>query len=188
MELPVILGGAQEKLEKAFMVAVQADWPEGEAFVFAEQAQAIGKAIIPALHDHLKSARIAYLFKEEMQTGDRVKLGVAAKASSKVEYLADYDFLIDFNWSAWRKLTHEQRIALVDHELCHCAFDYEKSRYALRHHDVEEFGEIIRRWGLWQASLTSFGKELADAMGQGDLFHAQVTEAAEKAQQLTLTP
>jgi hypothetical protein len=68
----------------------------------------------------------------------------------------------------------DPRVALVDHELCHCAlfvkdeserpafwrrFDqtrdtYDESdhdyRWGMRGHDIEEFGEVLYRHGFWK--------------------------------------
>lgn len=50
----------------------------------------------------------------------------------------------------WDILDEKQRLALVDHELCHFDLDEEKGTPVLRSHDVEEFGEIVKRHGLWR--------------------------------------
>jgi hypothetical protein len=171
MQLPDVLEKKRTNIESAFLSAVPSDWPEGEAFMWADQAQALAQVLIPVLHEHLVNARLAYLFKESMKLGpDRIKLGTAQRAAAQLEYLSDHDFVLTFNHEAWRTLSMEQRIALVDHELCHCGCDLEKSRFGIMHHDVEEFGAVIRRWGLWKPDLANFGKDVAEKLGQGDLF------------------
>lgn len=69
-------------------------------------------------------------------------------------------------------MTDEQRIALLDHELCHAApmlddrtqeqVVDERGRKVWRmvKHDIEEFGAIVQRHGLYKADLEKFGAEI----------------------------
>lgn len=163
--LPKELTGVAEKLTRAVReVEVLGQWPEDQAsFLSAPQAEAIAKPLIAALHEHLLNAKIAYLFREDMQRRGRVRLGVAGKASSKVAYLTGFDFVLDFNWTYWTKLTPVQRIALVDHELTHCARGPDGEGWAVRAHDVEEFSTIVQRWGLWTPDLLEFSTAVKNA-------------------------
>lgn len=163
MNLPEKLVPVRRELIAALGLPILAAWPEESSFALAPQAEAIGRVLIPVLHDHLNTphpaARIAYLFRKEIKN----KAGVASKAGGKLQFLSDYDFTIEINWTAWRLMTAEQRIALVDHELLHCAYDFEKEKWAMREHDVEEFREIIDRWGLWHPALRTFGQSVTTA-------------------------
>ena len=51
-------------------------------------------------------------------------------------------------------LTDAQRIALVDHELCHCRVA--KGKLKMRAHSIEEFTDIVRRHGLWKPDVQWF--------------------------------
>ena len=129
----------------------------------AEQPKALGDALVGTLHRHLDRAAIAYLFREHIEG----KLGVAAKCSAKVRFLADRDYTIEFDWGAWKQLSPEQRIALVDHELCHCAGRDEKGNWTVARHDIEEFTAIVGRYGCWRPELQGF---IRVASQQADLF------------------
>jgi len=166
--LPGPLEPLRPKLERAFDVAVFALWPEGVDLQEAEQPAALGRVLIGALHTHLASAKIAYLFKAKMAKRGQTKLGVASHATGKLAFLSGMDFVIEFNHATWRTLTPQARLALVDHELTHCVTD-EDGEYTLRLHDVEEFGSIIRRWGLWTPDLVGFGHAV-QAAEQRDFF------------------
>lgn len=175
LHLPAELQPLSEKLTDALLEPVLAEWPTGDegakaGYTVAHQAERLGRVLIPALHEVLQNARIAYLFREDMKAGGRRKLGQASKVGAKVHFLTEHDFILELNWSAWRELTSEQRIALVDHELEHCDYDFETSRFTLRDHDVEEFGAIVRRWGLWQPTLERFGRDVSQALAQTELF------------------
>lgn len=169
MQLPDVLEACRGELDAALSTAIPGNWPEDESYLGADQPGAIAGVVIEPLHPQLALAKIGYLFREKMERRGQVRLGTAAKASSKVLFLTGLDFLIEFNWQAWRELTPKQRIALVDHELCHCERDIEKGVYTLRHHDVEEFSEIVRRWGLWTPDLCGFGRVAIGAV-QEELF------------------
>lgn len=146
-------------------------WPEGERVIEARQPRAIAEALIPALHPHLKGARIAYLWFKEKEKNGRTVLGHASVASAKVRFFGEVDFLIEFNHKTWKDAKPEQLAALVDHELSHCGVvqkDGEEHPTMIAH-DVEEFGPIVSRWGLWKSDLQLFGAHMRKAL-QLDLF------------------
>jgi predicted SprT family Zn-dependent metalloprotease len=172
-KLPPALDARRRQVLEALGTPVLAEWPEGDRLTDADQPEQIAQAIIPLLHTELASAKIAYLFRETMERQGRIRLGTAAKAGGKLAYLARVDFTIEFNWTAWLRLSPSQRLALVDHELCHCTQDTEKGTWAVRHHDVEEFGEVVRRWGLWQPDLQTF----AAAVKAGQQLKLELVEA-----------
>jgi hypothetical protein len=49
-----------------------------------------------------------------------------------------------------------QREALVFHELCHIDYDAEKDKFGTRDHDVEEFGRVVSKYGLWRDDTKMF--------------------------------
>jgi len=155
-----ISGKVRTSLEAIFeRHPVLMTWPDGEKLIVAEQPAHLARVLIAEHHQEVFKAKIAYLFREEMSSNGASVWGKAAKASAKITLLSGYDFIIDFNWKVWRELQPMQRAVLVDHELAHCTTN-EKGNFAMCHHDVEEFHEIIDRWGLWRGSL----RTLADVM------------------------
>lgn len=154
------LGKKTASLAKEFKEALAkstfGNWPEGEKFVGAAQAEAIGAVLVPAFHGELKLARISYLFRETISSGGRDAWGQAGKAPPKWRLLASVDFTIEINWSIWKEIGPEQRLALVDHELEHCTTNEETDEWASHPHDLEEFHTIVDRWGLWRPSLEAF--------------------------------
>ncbi|HXI96161.1 MAG TPA: putative metallopeptidase [Candidatus Acidoferrum sp.] len=149
----------------------------------ASEAHEIARQLIGEHHQHLSEAQILYIFTDQRRRRcDRVRLGSAAKLSSLQRFLASGldgveqgpDFVILIDETAWLVLPPAARVALVDHELCHCAlfvkdesqrpafwrrFDqrtdtYDESehdyRWGLRGHDIEEFGEVLYRHGFWK--------------------------------------
>jgi hypothetical protein len=140
---------------------------------FNKQAENIAAQLINKYHTHLNGIKIAYVFKVKTEKPDdkkpkrgrkpsvlRQKKIVMAKTSlvnSKYRILfdEDYRFLIDFNIEIWNELTLDQQMALVDHELCHCGLDENGIAYLIPH-SVEEFRQIITRYGFWKDDVKAF--------------------------------
>jgi len=170
-KLPKDLQHRRLLLETALAKPLLGEWPkDGEKdspFEDAPQPEAIGRVLIDELHDHLKTAHIAYVFKKDMKAKGRTKLGTAKRAGGELHWFTDHDFVISLNWTTWRLLEPLQRIALMDHELCHCVQDEEGMAWGMQDHDVKEFGVIVRRYGLWTPDLTRFAKDVEKAAQLG---------------------
>lgn len=108
-------------------------------------------------HTRLLDARIGVLMREEAtKSNGRVVLGKASLVNAQWLPLLkqELDFVIWFAADYWYGVLDErQKVALVDHELCHCVFDEETHKAKMRGHDVEEFVEIVQRHGSWDAGL-----------------------------------
>jgi hypothetical protein len=120
-------------------------------------------------HADTKEARIAmaWRLRTKADKDGHIVLGKCVKVSDLYREYADYDFIIVLNREFYDEptVTKEQRIALIDHEMCHAAPTYndetgehevdERGRYLFRtrSHDVQEFFEIIQRNGLWKRDL-----------------------------------
>lgn len=122
-------------------------------------------AMIAEYHPHLTSANIGFVFRAGAQHANgRLVLGKAAKVSPRDKVYSNLDFIIWLAQDWWQGLlTDHQRQALLDHELCHCIFDKESGTFKIRPHDLEEFKEIIERYGLWDETLQRAGPALAAA-------------------------
>jgi len=172
MKLPPSLVHVRAQLDAAILDhPVLVAWDEGTKYIQADQPRAIAKVLIHTIRDDIRLAKIAYLFTESMKRGEMLTLGKCTKAGGAGKFLHHYDFIIVFNWTAWRLLTHEQKLALVDHELLHCAFDVEKG-FSLLQHEVEDFVAIVDRWGLWTRGLQELVKAVTP-QAQRDLFALQ---------------
>jgi hypothetical protein len=91
-----------------------------------------------------------------MRTGKWDKYGTIAKVSKKQRQAGvDGDYILTFNADEWAHLHTKAKHALVDHELYHMARKKTKAgtKFLLRHHDVEEFIDIVKRYGTWRPSL-----------------------------------
>lgn len=118
----------------------------------------MAQEIIEAHHKErrlLHEARICFVMRDEAPVSrGKQKWGAASKFPDKLRPHLDYDFLIWLAKDVWVGLTEEQRMALIDHELCHC--DYSQLSPSILPHDVEEFSEIVERYGYWKYDLMQF--------------------------------
>lgn len=73
-------------------------------------------------------------------------------------------FCIIAHYGRWLHLSDDQKRALVDHELAHIEVLWGDKgiRYAIRPHDIEEFGEIVMREGAWHSGLQTFDAALEE--------------------------
>lgn len=130
---------------------------------FNDEAKEIAEEMIPEVHQHLRTANIAYLFTtQDRKKAGRVILGTASKLSPVQRFLSSdsgdegYDFIILFGKNQWDLMTDKKKKAVVDHELCHCSVG--SKGWALRGHDVEEFREVIERHGLYKEDVREFAE------------------------------
>lgn len=126
-------------------------------------------------HQELVNAPIVYVFRDEASTTrGRTVLGKARKISGLNAWLSHPEltprpgsfsepgeyFVIEIAHDCWERLDDAQRVALVDHELSHCAVGYTEDgrmQLAMRHHDVEEFLGVLDRNGLWKEDVQRLG-------------------------------
>lgn len=120
----------------------------------------VEKAIID-WHPNLRHARIIVLMKNKVvKRSGREVLGQAQKVGKKWQAIASepYDFLIWFSVTFWYDVsTHRQKVALVDHELCHCKYDPDTYKASIRPHGIEEFPKVWHRHGDWLGEMENSG-------------------------------
>lgn len=135
----------------------------------ADAVEKIAKKLIPKYHSHLVNAKIAYLFKSKSIKSKGVEVAATAeKISKKHQALSGYHFLITTAFPTWKDLSDKQKLAVVDHELEHCFVEDDdktgETKYSILPHDVEEFGLIIKRHGLYTTNLVRIGRVVVDAL------------------------
>ncbi|HYQ69657.1 putative metallopeptidase [Actinophytocola sp.] len=149
----------------------------GTEYWRAPEVEKIARKLIGKHHEHLNrhDVRVRCLFRDPAaRSHGRLVYGKASKVSGRTAYLVGLEhndrldddgpvdfFLIEIAYDPWQGLTERQRIALVDHELCHLEVelpeDSDKDRtLSLRGHDLEEFTEVVKRHGLWRPSVAEF--------------------------------
>lgn len=189
--LPDALCSHYESLKRAFAEPYLMTWGDDVSYAAARQPAAIGQVLVGTIHRHLRNRDIGYLYRQKMERNGKTVLGKASKVGAKLAYFSDLEFLIEINWSAWAGLTARQRIALVDHELCHLGIEDtdEGEKLLMIPHDLEEFGAVVQRWGMWQPDVANFAK----VCQQRDLFdggheHTGNTTLKFGGETITITP
>ena len=88
--------------------------PEGQ-----EPYQVLAEAV--ALHDDLSGCNIALAYRKatKADADGRMVLGKCVKVSDLQKEFAQFDFIIVLNMESWRDFSDAQKLALMDHELCH---------------------------------------------------------------------
>lgn len=144
----------------------------------------LAESLIDQYHLPLMQARIAFVFQDEAtETDGRVELGKTSKVQPKMQPYMEYDFLIVLAEDKWTEMSSNAREALIDHELSHCGGD-EANGWKLRHHDIEEFREVLERHGAWNAGLST---DLRSIMQPGLPGTETITMRTDKGTVATLT-
>jgi hypothetical protein len=120
-------------------------------------------------------------------------LGRCKKATDLDREFREFDVVILLNAQAWKELEPKQRVALVDHELCHATVATDKNGenvlderdrlcYRMKKHDIEEFNEVVRRHKMYKSDIAEFVKEaLGPHAGEKPLFgHGEDGEPAKE--------
>lgn len=126
-------------------------------------------------HRDLDDAKIALAWRKALKPDidGRLVLGRCVKASDLQRELVKWDFVILLNKEVWdlEDFPTDKKEALIDHELCHAAVALdadgepkidEKGRqvWRTRKHDIEEFGDVVERHGLYKRDLERFAESL----------------------------
>jgi hypothetical protein len=142
-------------------------------------------------HDDLKAARIALAWNLTWKpdVDGRVTLGKCKRASDLDRELSAFDFVVILRKEFFEDLAVKdpQRLAILDHELCHAApkldvdgeqLEDDKGRkvWRLRKHDIEEFSEIVARHGCYKRDIEQFAVALRLSK-QGKLNMEDVAES-----------
>jgi hypothetical protein len=146
---------------------------------------AILDALVSDHHTDLAQAKIAVAWQLDVKA-DRdghMLLGRCRKATDLDREFREFDLVIMLNAQAWKELEPKQRLALVDHELCHATVATDKNGeniaderdrlcYRLKRHDLEEFTAVVKRHGLYLSDVAEFAKVAIAHAGQKPLFDA----------------
>lgn len=146
-------------------------------YIWNPEGERIAQELIDNYHPHLQYFGIAYLFKpakaaeNTQNTEERPKrrgrkpqkVWIAkcalVNARYRILFARDYQFIITADQEIWDELSEAQRIAVMDHELCHAVTD-EEGNPKIRRHDLEEFRSVVARHGMYLADIQAFAEAL----------------------------
>ena len=128
-----------------------------------EEVLHIAEELISEYHEHLLGVEIGFVFRNEAPASNgKITLAKASVVPAHLRPYMNYEFIIWIAEDKWHEASELQKRALIDHELYHCIFKDDKP--AMRPHDVEEFNEILGRYGLWKADLWEAKTAMATAL------------------------
>lgn len=129
-----------------------AEWEEADQYLLS-----MAEELIEEHHAHLKHANVGFLYRDKAaKSGETFVYGKARKVADKDKVFMEFDFIIWIAKEEFERLENDRQRALVDHELCHCAGF--PGGWKMRHHDVEEFVDIVIRHGLWNPALKQIAR------------------------------
>ena len=138
------------------------------AYYPAEDVQKIAETLIPECHGTLRDACIEYVFRtredenqviQPPRVQDAREWGRASAANIVDQRLHHLHFRVVVNGNWWEKASEEQRLAAVDHLLCHCWLT--EGKPVIQQHDFGGFVAEIKRRGGWSKELAAFEAAMA---------------------------
>lgn len=141
---------------------------DSTAWVREIAAEVMVSELVLKHHTHLERATIVVVSKPKAsKKAGKIVYATIQVASDLVRILSeeDPDYVITLGRDEWGHMQMDMKWAILDHELCHAdGRDEESEKWLLVGHDVEEFGAVIRRHGLWRLGLRAFAEVLEPAL------------------------
>jgi hypothetical protein len=133
-----------------------------------ELVEKIALDLIRQYHTHLVNAKIAYLYiNKDITVRGKKAVATAEKCGPKTKALSGYDFIVTIVYEKWNQLEDKQKYAILDHELCHCWVEDNdqtgETRFRILPHDFEDFGDVLKRHGLYSEPAKAIGKVVSTA-------------------------
>ena len=115
-------------------------------------------------HAHLRNANILCLFTSKpRKRGGKVTIATCEAVNETYNFLTEINFIITIFDKAWERLADKEKKYVLDHELCHAFIGENKQGepvYKVIPHDLEEFNELVERYGLIQRDLAPLLEDL----------------------------
>lgn len=150
------------------------EWsPDGLSLQKTTQVREIMEELIRTVHPSLEGARILLVWRKEprKRRGKQIMAQISKTNPTNRLLCAPWfeteypDLVIEISIVHWIELKDEQRIALIDHELCHVGLGSNGS-YQIIDHDWQEFRAVVERHGCWIDDV----RDMKETFGQLDLF------------------
>jgi predicted metallopeptidase len=126
-------------------------WSEASPSVL-HIAQDLIKTVLPILA--AEQVNIAFVFRSVAQKqGERYILGQCTKVPAKFQPYLEYDYIIWLSEEDYMSMDDRAREALIYHELLHCKYNFEAGSWGIRPHDIQEFSQVIERYGIWSPDV-----------------------------------
>lgn len=127
-------------------------------------------------HPDLVGAHIAlaWRIRQRADKDGLLQIGKCVKVPDLQKEFAAWDFIIVLNQPVFIEFDSQQRVSLIDHELCHARPRLDEKELQLkddrgrlvwryRRHDIEEFREVIERHGCYKADLVELARAIFES-------------------------
>jgi len=131
----------------------------------------LGESLIEKHHPNHKHVKICYEFRDEASISNgKVIAGRCVRVDDRNFIIHGYDVIIEIAKDVWTEATDNFKTAIMDHELSHIGIRFEddgeperdskndRVKVYLRHHDIEEFADVLERYGDYHVALREFLK------------------------------
>jgi hypothetical protein len=148
-------------------------------------------SLIAQFHPDLAEANIAigYNYGWKANRDAKIVLASVSLFSDFDRQMHNKDIKILLNYNYWHNpvTTDDNRHALMDHQLCHprpimdldlgipVKNDMGMIKYYLRDHDIEDFAEVVERWGVWMVEMERSAEVMAAAWAKEKAAREQKT-------------
>jgi len=134
-------------------------------YVKSPDVENLAEEVIKDKLIQIGNARIKYLL--VYPTISKTTAGRCTRASNLLKVFGECDYVIELSGEFWDKITEEQRMILLWHELLHVlAITNDKSgewEYRIRRHDINEFYIIVKKYGVdWHSNLKTLFSSVYD--------------------------
>jgi len=130
-------------------------------YIDDKQVEEVGSKVLK-MFDYPEQPLVKFL---KMISDKSNYLGKCSRATGKWKYLTDKDFVIEI-WDKWWETANEhQKEALMYHEVSHIDFKEKDDEitWRLKRHDIEEFNDVVKKYGTWNEELIVFKNNLGGA-------------------------
>jgi putative metallopeptidase len=145
-------------------------------YSYAPEIDALASDLIRTHHKHLMDVRVVCVWRDKAAVSfgrrvpgnSRLIAGLPAMLADKHNAdstdTAESFFVLDFARDVWEVMDEEQRLALVDHQLCYCRTDAgEDGRFkpVMTAPEIAEFPDVIERHGMWRPEVEALAKAVS---------------------------
>lgn len=96
--------------------------------------------------------------------------GRCIKANKELNHFSGYDYIIEISKEIWDLISQKSKELLILHQVMHIKITYNKQgnpSYSLRPHDVQDFVELIEKYGVnWLKEVNLAREQLADVKSE----------------------
>lgn len=118
----------------------------------------VASRLIREHHSVLGQAKIIYLFRDKpIKNKEKEVIARAFKVSTKYKAITGLDYGVWVSEPDWNSMTDREKLACVDHELCHFGLD-ENGNWTTFNHDFEGFNAVLKRHGYWKSDFKKMHK------------------------------